>query len=60
VLRFGDMARAWFAARGLQRRIIHVPLPVAYAKGYRNGYNTCPEQKYGKVTWAEWVRRKYK
>ncbi len=60
VLRFGDMARAWFGARGLRRPIIHVPLPVAYAKGYRNGYNTCPEQKYGKVTWAEWVRRKYK
>jgi uncharacterized protein YbjT (DUF2867 family) len=60
VMRLGDMARVWLEARGLRRFILHVPLPVSYAKGYRNGYNTCPEHKYGRITWAEWVQRKYR
>jgi uncharacterized protein YbjT (DUF2867 family) len=59
VLRFGDMARVWFAAQGLRRFILPLPFLASYAEGYRKGYNTCPEQKYGKMTWAEWVRRQY-
>jgi uncharacterized protein YbjT (DUF2867 family) len=59
VLTLGAMARVWLQARGMRRAIVPLPLPTAWAEGYRRGYNTCPEQKYGKMTWAEWVRRQY-
>ena len=59
VLAAGEMARAWLSARGMHRRIVHLPLPGKVARGFRRGYNTCPEHKDGTVTWAEWLRRKY-
>jgi len=39
--------------------VINFPLPGGFAHALRNGYNTCPENRQGKVTWAEWVRRRY-
>jgi uncharacterized protein YbjT (DUF2867 family) len=59
VLTYGEMARLWLAARGMRRLILPLPRRDEYAKAVRRGYLTCPEQKYGKITWAEWVRRKH-
>jgi uncharacterized protein YbjT (DUF2867 family) len=59
VLTFGEMARAWLAARRMRRLILPRLRRDEYANAVRRGYLTCPEQKYGKVTWAEWVGRKY-
>jgi uncharacterized protein YbjT (DUF2867 family) len=59
VLTAGKLAKAWLAARGLQRRIVHLPLPGKVARGFRRGYNTCPNHRDGAVTWAEWLRRRY-
>ncbi len=59
VLRLDDMARAWLAARGLQRRIIHLPLPDSFGGAFKCGDLTCPQNKYGRLTWAEWLQRKY-
>ena len=39
------------------RRIL--PLPGKVAAGFRQGFNTTPEGKYGQVTWADWLRRRY-
>jgi hypothetical protein len=58
VLAFGAMAKVWFAARGMRRPILPLPMPGGFANAVRHGYLTCPEQKYGKITWAEWVKRK--
>jgi len=58
VLSLGDMARTWMRARGVRRPLIRLPLPGQAAHGFRQGYNTCPENRQGKLTWAEWVRRK--
>jgi uncharacterized protein YbjT (DUF2867 family) len=59
ILRLGDMAKVWLDAQGMRRPIVHLPLPVAWAAGFRQGYNTDPRARYGKITWADWVRHKY-
>jgi uncharacterized protein YbjT (DUF2867 family) len=59
VLTLGAMARDWMQARGLQRRIFHLPLPGGFAAALRRGSNTSPEQHYGRITWAEWLRKTY-
>ncbi len=51
----GDLARTWSQIRGLRRRVIRLPLPGKIAAGFRQGFNTTPEGKYGQVTWADWV-----
>ncbi len=55
----GELARTWAQVRGLRRRIFRLPLPGKVAAGFRQGLNTTPEGKYGQVTWADWVRRRY-
>ncbi len=55
----GDLTRTWAQVRGLRRRIVRLPLPGKVAAGFRQGFNTTPEGKYGQVTWADWVRRRY-
>jgi uncharacterized protein YbjT (DUF2867 family) len=59
VLWAGEIARAWLAARGMERRVVHLPLPGGFAAALRHGYNTCPDQPYGRITWAEWLRKTY-
>jgi uncharacterized protein YbjT (DUF2867 family) len=59
VLTFGEMARVWLAARGLRRLILPAPMSGGFANAVRRGYLTCPERTYGKITWAEWVKKKY-
>ena len=55
----GDLAKPWMAARGLHRPIVHLPLPGKAAAAFRNGYNTCPEQKVGKISWEAWLQETY-
>ena len=55
----GDLAKPWMAARGLRRPIVHLPMPGKTAAAFRNGYNTCPEQKAGKMSWEAWLQETY-
>ena len=59
VLAFGEMAKAWQRASGKRRPIINVPVMGGVARGYKAGDNCTPEHAEGKVTWAEWLGRKY-
>jgi uncharacterized protein YbjT (DUF2867 family) len=59
VLRSGELARIWLGARRLRRLIVHLPSPGKVAHGFREGYNTCPQNRQGKVTWQAWLKRKY-
>jgi len=59
VLALGDLAQAWLAARGERRRVLHLPLPGGFAAALRQGRNTCPDQRYGRITWADWLRKTY-
>lgn len=55
----GDLAQTWMEARRIKRWLIHLPTPGKVAAGYRHGHNTAPQQKYGRLTWGEWLRGKY-
>ena len=59
VLRFGDMAKAWLAAQGRHRPIVHLPLPGKLPAGFRQGFNTTPQNRVGKLTWSEWLQEHY-
>ncbi len=59
VLRFGEMAGAWLAAQGKHRPIVHLPLPGKLSAGFRQGLNTTPRNRVGKLTWAEWLQARY-
>jgi uncharacterized protein YbjT (DUF2867 family) len=58
VLRLGDMARIWMQAQCRQIPIVHQEATGADAEGRRAGYGTCPDHRYGKITWARWVQGK--
>lgn len=60
VRRYGDLAREWLKARGLRRLIVPRRDAGAVAAGYRRGDNTCPQNCYGRITWAAWLARTYR
>jgi len=41
--------------RGMQRRLVHLPLPGQGAAVMRQGALTCPDQRSGQVRSAEWL-----
>jgi uncharacterized protein YbjT (DUF2867 family) len=55
----GELATGWMRARGKKRTIVPLPLPGRAAAAFRRGQNTCPDERYGKVTWEEYLSRKY-
>lgn len=59
VLRLEDLAVAWLAAHGQRRQVVALPLPGTFAAAVRQGRLTCPEQRYGTITWASWLRDTY-
>jgi uncharacterized protein YbjT (DUF2867 family) len=59
VLTLGEMARDWMRARGRQRRMVYLPMPGGFAAALRQGHNTSPSQRYGRITWADWLRTTY-
>ena len=59
VLRFGDIAKTWLRARGKRRPVVNVPLMGGVARGFKAAYNCTPEHADGKVTWEQWLERRY-
>lgn len=55
VLTSREIAHAWFIARHKRRLVLPLPLVGATAAAFRQGLNTCPEQRQGRVTWEEWL-----
>jgi uncharacterized protein YbjT (DUF2867 family) len=59
VLRLGEMAQIWLDVQGLQLPVVHQDSTDVIAQERRAGYSTCPDHRYGRFTWAQWVERKY-
>jgi uncharacterized protein YbjT (DUF2867 family) len=57
VLTISQMLRPWLRARHLRRLVIPLPLPGALSHAFRNGYNTCPDHRQGRITWEEWLAK---
>jgi uncharacterized protein YbjT (DUF2867 family) len=53
-----EIARAWLKAT--RRRLIRVPVPaMGPLGGFAKGYNCCPENAIGTITWEQWLEKKY-
>ena len=59
VFRARDLVKIWLKTRGMRRIVLPLPMLGKVAHGFRNGYNTCPDHRDGKITWAQWLDRKY-
>ena len=59
VLGTRELAHRWLRASGRRRLVVPLPLPGRAATALRRGINTTPEQCYGRVTWDEWLTRRY-
>ncbi len=59
VLRFDEIARLWLKARRKRALVLPLPLFGRIATGFRNGYNCAPDHAEGKITWADWLAKKY-
>ena len=59
ILRLGDMVKTWKAIQQRRRPVVPLWLPGQVANGFRQGYNTTPAGRYGRITWAEWLQTHY-
>lgn len=58
VQRLSEIARDWLKAS--KRRLIKIPAPAAGPlKGFAKGYNCCPENAMGSITWRDWLAKRY-
>jgi uncharacterized protein YbjT (DUF2867 family) len=55
----GQLAKDWLAARNQRALIIPVPARGAFLGAMSKGYNTCPQNRQGKITWKQWLDQKY-
>lgn len=54
-----ELARSWLRAQGRMRRILQVPLFGKEAAAFRQGVNTTPAHKDGRITWQQWLDKEY-
>ena len=59
VLTFKEMLREWKQARGIHKLVLPLPIPGKFAAALRHGIITAPDARVGKLTWAQWCRRRY-
>jgi uncharacterized protein YbjT (DUF2867 family) len=56
---FRSIAESWRRARRLRRRLVNLPLPFKASRQFAAGRLLCPEHADGKVTWEQYLARKY-
>ncbi len=59
ILQLDEMMRTWLEAKHLRRAVLKVKFPGKFAAASRQGWNTNPQQRCGKITWAEWLAENY-
>jgi uncharacterized protein YbjT (DUF2867 family) len=57
VMTFADLAHSYQKVAGRRRRLVEVPVPGKTASAFRGGAQTCPERRYGTITWEEFLHR---
>lgn len=58
-LSFYEMAEAWVAARGLNKRVAHLRMPGKFAAELRANVNDVPGKPYGRISWGDWLHETY-
>lgn len=51
-----DMLRAYLELKGSRKKTVEFQLPGETARAVRSGALTCPENRYGRITWEEFLR----
>src|SRR5262249_40351258 len=59
VLTGQELVREWKQARGIHKLVLHLPLPGKLSAAFRQGITTAPNNRVGKMTWAQWCHRRY-
>jgi uncharacterized protein YbjT (DUF2867 family) len=54
-----DLAKAWLKATGRRRLVLPLPAFGKVASGFRAGLNCAPDARDGRITWEQWLERKY-
>jgi uncharacterized protein YbjT (DUF2867 family) len=54
-----EMLREWKQARGSHKLVLHLPIPGKLPAAFRNGLLISPNARVGKLTWAQWLDRRY-
>jgi uncharacterized protein YbjT (DUF2867 family) len=58
VLTGAEIAKPWLKVSGV--RAIRIPVPaLGPASEMAKGLNCCPENKFGTITWAQWLEKTY-
>jgi uncharacterized protein YbjT (DUF2867 family) len=52
-----EFARVYFEAAVRSRRVVEVPVPGKMARAWREGAHLSPDQRYGKITWEEFLEQ---
>jgi uncharacterized protein YbjT (DUF2867 family) len=50
-----ELAKAYFMAAGRRRRVVEIPVPGKTAWAWREGALLCPDHRYGKIFWEEFL-----
>jgi uncharacterized protein YbjT (DUF2867 family) len=50
-----DIVRSYLKVTGSQKKVVTFPLPGKTARAIRDGALTCPENRYGKIRWEEFL-----
>jgi uncharacterized protein YbjT (DUF2867 family) len=56
VLTVREIVAAWRARHRRPRRVVNLHVPGKFARACREGGNTCPDHRDGRITWGEFVR----
>ena len=51
-----DAVRTYLKVKGSKKRIVRLPFPGKTARAFREGAIVCPDNRYGTITWEEFLR----
>jgi uncharacterized protein YbjT (DUF2867 family) len=55
VLTADEMAATWRRANNQTRPLLSLPVPGKMSAGLKSGAITCPDQRFGKITWQQFL-----
>jgi uncharacterized protein YbjT (DUF2867 family) len=56
---FRSIAVSWLKARGLNKRLVNVRLPLTISRQLAQGKLLCPDHKDGSITFEQYLERRY-
>jgi uncharacterized protein YbjT (DUF2867 family) len=56
---FKSIAISWLKARGLDKRLVNLPLPLKFSRQWAQGKLLCPEHRDGTITFEQYLDRRY-